>query len=84
MNRINNVHSRMRSFMIRFHGVATRRLGAYMAWFKWRESFKQDRTSRDMAALAVRQAIEGCYDTTRSGMRQDPYPFFGYWERQAC
>ena len=82
VNRINNVHSRMKVFMAGFHGVATRRLSAYMAWFKWRESFKQDRNGRDMAELAVRQVTEGIYDTPRDAYWDDPYPFFDYWERQ--
>ncbi len=84
VNRINNVHSRLKMFMFGFHGVATRRLSAYLAWFKWRESFKQDRSRRDMAELAVRQAGGGVYDTVWRGYRDAPYPFFDYWERKAC
>ena len=48
------------------------------------ESFKQDRNGRDMAELAVRQVTEGVYDTPRDAYWDDPYPFFDYWERQAC
>ncbi len=83
VNRINNVHSRLKGFMRRFHGVATRRLAAYLAWFKWRESFKHDRTGRDMAGLAVRQVSEGAYDTVWREYKNAPYPFFDYWEKKA-
>ena len=83
VNRINNVHSRLKTFMSRFHGVATRRLSAYLAWFKWHESFKHDRDGRDLAELAVRQVGDGTYDTTWRGYRDAAYPFFGYWEAQA-
>lgn len=84
VNRINNVHSRLKTFMSRFHGVATRRLSAYLAWFKWHESFKHDRNGRDMAELAVRQVNDGVYDTVWRGYRSTPYPFFDYWEKLAC
>lgn len=84
VNRINNVHSRLKTFMSRFHGVATRRLSAYLAWFKWYESFKHDRTGRDMAELAVRQVSEGVYDTVWREYRNAPYPFFDFWEKKAC
>lgn len=61
-----------------------RRLSAYLAWFKWHESFKHDRNGRDMAELAVRQVNDGVYDTVWRGYRSTPYPFFDYWEKLAC
>lgn len=59
-------------------------LSAYLAWFKWHESFKHDRNGRDMAELAVRQVNDGVYDTVWRGYRSTPYPFFDYWEKLAC
>jgi len=35
----NGIRSRIRSFMTPFHGVSTRWLHMYMAWFKWSFSF---------------------------------------------
>ena len=37
---INAYHSRLKEFMIGFHGVATKYLANYMYWFKWIELFK--------------------------------------------
>ena len=39
INRINNAHSLLAGFMERFRGVSMRRLGAYLAWFKWTRGF---------------------------------------------
>lgn len=63
VNRINNVHSRLKTFISRFHGVVTRRPSAYLAWLKWCKTSKRDRTGCDMAELAVRQVGEGVYGT---------------------
>lgn len=84
INRINNVHSRLDTFMRPFHGVATRRLENYLAWFKWRLSFEGGRERSEMPALVVKQAAQGTYDTTWREYRDTPYPFWDYWEGKAA
>lgn len=69
INRINNVHSLLESFMEPFRGVSTRRLGAYLAWFKWLRAF--DRKDGSIGDLALRQVAQGSYDTKWRGKRQN-------------
>jgi hypothetical protein len=38
--RVNSLHSRFKTWMERFHGVSTKHLGSYLAWFKWIEQTK--------------------------------------------
>ena len=45
INRVNGLHSRIMEFIDGFHGVATRRLWNYLAWFKWIWSFRRGRTA---------------------------------------
>ncbi len=40
---LNASHSRLKEFMIGFHGVATKYLANYMYWFKWIELFKTEK-----------------------------------------
>ena len=65
------------------HGVATRRLGNYLAWFKWIWSFKVCKSSVQLANLIVKQAAKFTYETTWSEYKVTPYPFFDYWIKQA-
>lgn len=78
VNRINAVHSSLSCFMDNFRGVATRRLGLYMAWFKWRWSFSTQNRA-DMIELVLRQAIEGSYADTRRELAESPYLFMDYY-----
>lgn len=39
INRINTVHSLPSTFMEPFGGVSTKRLGAYLDWFRWCRTF---------------------------------------------
>lgn len=47
---INDIHSAIRSFMRPFHGVSTKWLGLYMAYFKWVHEFgrSEDKASRQV------------------------------------
>ena len=83
INRINNLHGHIKSFISDFHGVATRRLGNYLAWFKWIWSFKVCKSSVQLANLIVKQAAKFTYETTWSEYKVTPYPFFDYWIKQA-
>lgn len=80
LNRINNVHSRIEGFMSPFRGVATRRLGGYLAWFKWLYSLKQDRSASDVAELTARQLSNTMYMTSWRKCKNTPYLFMEYWE----
>lgn len=42
---INSLHSRLKSFMTHFNGVATKHLQNYLYWFKFIELFKTERES---------------------------------------
>lgn len=84
INRINNVHSNLKDFLRGFHGVATRRLANYLAWFKWRLSFDRDRTPQEAAELVVKQAAQGTYETKWREYRDTPYPFWDYWQNKGA
>ena len=40
---VNSLHSRIKGWMAKFKGVATKYLADYMSWFKWLEYFKTDK-----------------------------------------
>lgn len=40
---VNSFHSRLKNWMTRFNGVATKYLSDYLAWFRWLEYFKTDK-----------------------------------------
>ncbi len=75
INRVNNLHSRIMEFIDGFHGVATRRLWNYLAWFKWIWSFRRGRTAEQTASLVVKQVGASSYRTTWRNYRRTPYPF---------
>lgn len=50
---INSYHSRLKKWMDRFNGVATKYLNNYMYWFKWIELFKTDKDSMKCKRLFV-------------------------------
>ena len=83
INRVNGLHSRIKEFIDGFHGVATRRLWNYLAWFKWIWSFKRGRTAAQAAGLIVKQVGSNPYKTTWRNYRRTPYPFYEYWVKQA-
>ena len=43
INHINSLHSKLKIWMYRFKGVSTKFLSNYMAWYKWLESFNDDK-----------------------------------------
>ena len=50
---INIYNSRLKEFMIGFHGVATKCLANYMYWFKWIELFKTEKDTVRFKRLFV-------------------------------
>lgn len=83
INRVNSLHARIVEFVEGFHGVATRRLWNYLAWFKWIWSFRRSRTAGEAAELVAKQVAANPYKTTWRGYRETPYPFYDYWMKQA-
>lgn len=77
INRVNGLCSRLDGFLRPFKGVSTRRLGNYLAWFKWVETF--GRATDDLRGLAMRQLAQNGYETTWRGMRESPFLFMEYW-----
>lgn len=43
LQHVNSFHSRLKNWMTRFNGVATKYLSDYLAWFRWLEYFKSDK-----------------------------------------
>ncbi|WP_404988894.1 IS1595 family transposase [Clostridium culturomicium] len=43
INHVNSLHSNLKVWMYRFKGVATKFLSNYMAWFKWLQSFSDEK-----------------------------------------
>lgn len=43
INHINALHSKFKGWMYRFESVSTKFLSNYMAWYKWLESFNDDK-----------------------------------------
>lgn len=83
INRVDNLHGHIKEFIGGFHGVATRRLSSYLAWFKWIWSFKVRKSAEQLAGLIVRRATKFTYETTWREYKVAPYPFFDYWIKQA-
>ncbi|MBR0406257.1 MAG: IS1595 family transposase [Eggerthellaceae bacterium] len=83
INGVNGLHSQLKRFVYRFRGVSSRRLGNYLAWFKWTRSFKIRRSAEELADLIVKQAATGTYETSWRQYKVTPYPFYEYWVKQA-
>lgn len=43
INHINSLHSKLKIQMYRFKGVSSKFLSNYMVWYKWLESFNDDK-----------------------------------------
>ena len=83
INKVNSLHSRLKEFLQCFHGVSTRRLWNYLAWFKWIWSFKAGRAADQVAELIVKQ-VSGCpYLRSWREYKTTPYPFSEYWVLQS-
>lgn len=69
--------------MERFRGVSMRRLGAYLAWFKWTRGFAPAGGAK-LRELAMRQVAQGTYDTKWRDYKNAPYLFMDYWTRKTA
>lgn len=83
INRINTVHSLLDSFMARFKGVSTKRLGAYLDWFRWCRTFMAA-GSRAAESTVARQLANGtCATRVRDMFGVEP-PLMDYWDGRAA
>ena len=83
INRINTIHSLLHSFMARFKGVSTKRLGAYLDWFRWCRTFMAA-GSRAAESTVARQLANGSCATRVRGMFGLEPPLMDYWDGRAA
>lgn len=68
INLVNSLHSRLKSFLVRFRGVATRRLDRYCAWFAYAD---QVRGAVDRRELLFGAEADGRYVLNRKLTHQE-------------
>ena len=81
INRVNSLHSRLRGFLRPFHGVASRRLQAYLDWFRWRESLRG--WDGDRRGILFEHEASGRYRSTRRDLVRTPYIDWWWWAQQS-
>lgn len=79
---VNALHERLRGFLWRFRGVATRRLQRYLWWFCWEEQARRSDASRE--AMLRAHVANGSYATGRRALEAEAQPFWEYWEARAA
>lgn len=80
INMVNALHSRLKEFLMPFHGVATRRLQRYLDWFCYTEQFK--RGDMDRRELLYIHEAAGTYWKTRRDTHFELDNLMVYWTRQ--
>lgn len=75
---VNALHQRLKGWLQRFHGVSTRWLDHYLAWFCWTEMARH--SDMDAEEMLSGQAAQGRYALTRSDAVARPQPFWSWWE----
>ena len=50
---VNSFHSRLKTWMVRFEGVATKYLSSYLNWFRWLELFKTEKEAVKVKNLLI-------------------------------
>ena len=76
LERINHIHSSIRTFMAPFRGVSTKWLHLYLCWFKWLGCYARDGPG---IRTCLRQVLKGTYDHTYRDIKGMRLPF-----RDAC
>ena len=74
---VNALHERLRGFLWRFRGVATRRLQRYLWWFCWEEQSRRSDATREGMLRA--HVANGRYGSRIRDLVAEPQPFWGYW-----
>ena len=80
INMVNALHSRLKGFLARFHGVSTRRLQRYLDWFRYCEAFKGG--EMDKRERLYMHEAEGRYWKTRDFTHCECGEVMVYWTRQ--
>ena len=75
---VNALHQRLKGWLGRFHGVSTRWLDHYLAWFRWTEMARH--SDMDAEEMLSGQAAQGHYWLTRSDAISRPQPLWSWWE----
>ncbi len=73
LERIDDLHSGIRSFLNPFHGVSTKWLHLYLTWYKWIRSFAW--RDNDERRVAIRQIDSGDYEHVWRSINEMPLPF---------
>ena len=79
---VNALHERLRGFLWRFRGVATRRLQRYLWWFCWEEQARRSDAGREGMLRA--HVANGRYETRRRALEAEAQPFWDYWAKRAA
>lgn len=58
---INAVHSKLKKWMNRFNGVATKYISNYMYWFKWLELFENDKDAVKVKNFMIQSNVAYAY-----------------------
>ena len=83
INSINTVRSLLDSLMVRFKGVSTKHLAAYLDWFRWCRTFIAT-DSRTAKSTVARQLANGtCANCIRDMFNVMP-SYMDYWVTQAA
>jgi len=78
---VNALHARLARFLLPFHGVSTRRLNRYLAWFCWVEAHRN--SGADDGEPCTREAVTGTYDTRVRGIFKEPRWDMEWWSARA-
>lgn len=69
---INAVHSKLKKWMNRFNGVATKYISNYMYWFKWLELFENDKEAVKVKNFMVQCNVAHAYTKTVDFKEREP------------
>lgn len=83
INRINTVHSLLGAFMEPFRDVSTKRLGAYLDWFRWCRTFMATDSGTAERTVARQLANGVCGIRVRDMFNVEP-PCMDYWAASAA
>ena len=69
---INAVHSKLKKWMDRFNGVATKYISNYMYWFKWLQLFEHDKESVKIKNFMVQCNVANSYTKVKEFKEREP------------
>ncbi len=75
LNKVNALHSRVRSFLQRFRGISTKWLCHYLAWMKWLGTFVKGRTLNKSCEVTSKHIVRGNYSFRCRTLPQMSIPF---------